>query len=150
MTPTSSNNATVNTQVSELTAVNRSAMPELGLQPSDLLQRSRAFLLVEGLHDEIVLRELIGTELEKLHVVVLPLRGATQLPSVLDSRFLFDFSEAVIIPILDNISPGPMVAAWQEAVVIAATKGTDAAGAHIRKALPTKRRDVGNKRATEN
>ncbi|MBK9741417.1 MAG: hypothetical protein IPO93_18510 [Actinobacteria bacterium] len=137
-------------QVTELTDVDRRQMHDLGLQPSDLLRRSRAFLLVEGLHDEIVLRHFVGDDLDRLRVVILPLRGAAQLPSTLDSRFLFEFTDAVLVPLLDNISAAVVTSAWNEAVTIASMKGSDAAGARIRKALPTKRDPVTRKQAPEN
>ena len=40
--------------------VERRTLEELGLSPSDLLRRQRAFLLVEGLHEELVLDEMLG------------------------------------------------------------------------------------------
>ena len=77
------------------------AMEELGLNPSDLLRRTRGFMLVEGEHDVAALTGWFADEFTDLGVEVLPLRGASKLKTVLDSRFLFEYTEAVLFPLLD-------------------------------------------------
>lgn len=87
-------------------------MDSLGLSASDLLKRQRAFILVEGAHDEIVLRTLIGGVLDQCRVDILPLRGGKNLPDVVDSQFLFLYSSAQVIVMLDNLRMPDIVGAW--------------------------------------
>jgi predicted ATPase len=121
-----------------LTAVTRSNMAALGLQPSDLLRRHRAFLLVEGHHDALLLEHFLGEQLRRLRVHVLPLRGARALPDALDSRFLFDFTDAIVVPVLDNLSAERIREIWEQALVMAAAQGAEPAGVWIRAQLPAR------------
>jgi hypothetical protein len=88
---------------------------ELGLNPSDMLRRIRGIALVEGEHDVEVLTGTIGSELERLGVTLIPTRGAARLKTVVDSRFLFEFTDAVLFPILDDLS-GPIAELWDRMV----------------------------------
>lgn len=47
-------------RVQAITGGTRSALHELGLNPSDLLRLARVYLLVEGRHDELLLRHYLG------------------------------------------------------------------------------------------
>ena len=111
-----------------------------GLHPSDLIRRQRVFLLVEGMHDEVVLTTLLGDQLAAARVTVLPMRGARRLAEVIDSQFLFHYSDAKIIALLDNVAAATLNAAWQQAVVMAAMDGPGPASAALRLALPPKDR----------
>lgn len=93
----------------------RDELEALGLGPTDLLATRRAFLLVEGEHDDIVLRELVGTEIAKLNVEILPIRGASKLPGAIEARTLFDFTDALLLALLDAIPPRGLHEAWAEA-----------------------------------
>lgn len=93
---------------------------DLGLNPSDMLRRTRGIALLEGEHDLEVLAGMIGPELERLGVALLPTRGAAKLKTVVDSRFLYEFTDATLFPILDELS-GPVAALWEDLVAAART-----------------------------
>ncbi|RYP88660.1 hypothetical protein EKO23_01860 [Nocardioides guangzhouensis] len=89
--------------VSELTSASREHLEELGLLPSDLLRRQRGLVLVEGLHDTLVLEALLGAELEALRVETRALRGTHHVsPAALG--VLFDYTPAHIFVVFDNIA----------------------------------------------
>ena len=85
----------------------------LGLNPSDLLRRTRGYALVEGEHDREVLRGMVGEELDALGVKILAVRGSTKLKTVVDSQFLYDFTDAMLFPILDDVALGTLDELWQ-------------------------------------
>ena len=114
-------------QVVPLTSVSRDELAEYGLLPSDLLRMQRGFLLVEGQHDLIVLRELLGDELDRLRIELLPMRGAGRLRATLDSRVLYDFTDAHMFVMLDALNSTDVSWIWNEAVRYAKTEGTSSA-----------------------
>ena len=124
------------TQVSQLSAPTLDVIRALGMTPSDLLRRYRAFMLVEGRHDEIVLRALIGTELDAMKVRLLPLHGARRFPHTVDSQWLFDFTDALIIAIVDNGEPELIQQTWEAGQLTDLTEGVEAAGEVVRTMLP--------------
>ena len=126
------------TRVEPLAEIHRSDLASLGLPPSDLLRRRKAILLVEGHHDELILRALIGQKLGRLGVEIVPLHGGRTLPDAIDSRLLFDFTDALIIPVVDNGNPRHISDLWERAITVAATEGVEAAGGLIRAELPHK------------
>lgn len=105
--------------VQPLPAPTIETMAQFGLRPSDLLRRQRIFLLVEGAHDQIVVNKLIGDELHAARVEVLPIRGARQLPATVDSQFLFRFTDAHIIVMLDAVDEAKVRDVWSRAVEVA-------------------------------
>ena len=109
-----------------------------GITPSDLLRRQKVFLLVEGTHDELVLTTLLKDELAAARVQVLPLRGAKQLASTIDSKFLFDYTDAHVVALVDNLSATHLQGIWDQALVAAAIEGPEAASAWLRSQLPAK------------
>ena len=127
-----------NARVSDLRPVDLSALEQLGLNPSDLLRRQRGFLLLEGLHDEVLIKEWIGSELQELRVEVLPLRGGRKLPGTVESRVLFDFSDAHLFVLLDNIAHEEVTDAWVDAQLRYLADGAKAAGDQLRERLGTK------------
>jgi predicted ATPase len=108
-----------NQQIHPIGTVQREQLDELGLLPGDLLRRQRGFLLVEGQHDAIVLQTLIGPALAELRVEILPLRGAGRLKSTLDSRVLYDFTDAHIFVMLDALDSVEVSRIWHEACRLA-------------------------------
>ena len=128
------------TRTESLQEPQRAELDEYGLSPSDLLRRRRGFLLVEGHHEVVILGASIGNELTALGIEILPLRGATQLPATIDSRLLFDFTDAVIIAVLDNGDADLIDSVWETATTIAATEGPYSAGEFVRARLPAKER----------
>jgi energy-coupling factor transporter ATP-binding protein EcfA2 len=127
-------------RVRPLVAPTKETMAEFGLAPSDLLRRQRAFLLVEGTHDEIVLEELIGDELRQARVDVLALRGARNLPATVDSQFLFDYTDAHVVVLLDAIDAATVRDVWAETVTMVTPedprKPANSCGNHCLATLP--------------
>ena len=125
-------------QLSDLRRVDLEALEVLGLTPSDLLRRQRGFLLLEGLHDEVLLKTWIGPELEQLRVEILPLRGGSKLPGTVESRVLFDFSDAHVFVLLDNIAREEIADAWLDAQARYLADGHQLAGDELRDRLGRK------------
>jgi ABC-type lipoprotein export system ATPase subunit len=80
----------------------RRTAASLGINALDRLALYRTILLVEGRHDQIVLREFIGDELEDLRVLVVPLHGGRLMPTAADSLLLADFSDHRVFAMVDN------------------------------------------------
>jgi hypothetical protein len=118
-----------------LAGVDLNALHDLGLNPSDLLRRQRAFLLVEGEHDELVFTEMFGAELKEMRVEILPIRGARKLPGTIESRVLFDFTDAHLFVILDNLDPAEVASIWSQAQVNSMTNDLGSAGELLRAGL---------------
>jgi len=114
----------------------RDVLLDLGLTPADVLSSRRGFLLVEGIHDEVVLRELLGDEIASLGVEILPLHGGTKLPGSIESQMLFDYTEAIAFALLDAISMSTFTDAWATARELQADSSTDAAKVHLLTRIP--------------
>jgi len=117
-------------QVHPLEGESKKELQEFGLLPSDLLRRQKGFLLVEGQHDLIVLDTLIGSELERLRVELLPVRGAGRLASALDSRVLYDFTDAHMFVLLDALRYQDITKIWNDSLRMAKTGILSTAIAH--------------------
>lgn len=113
--------------VSELKSADRSALDQLGLRPSDLLHWPKVLLLVEGEHDEVVLNAYLGDRLRAARVKILPLRGASKLPNTVDSRLLFELTEARLVALLDNQRASDLGTLWGAAISIRDTTSVQAA-----------------------
>ena len=93
---------------------------EAGLSPSDLLQLMSLALLVEGEHDDVVLRGLLPNDVGQSGVRLIRLHGAKYVRALLDAELLIDFTEARIMIVLDNLRHIEVQEAWraaQEALV---------------------------------
>ncbi|MHA7239558.1 hypothetical protein ACX80P_06615 [Arthrobacter sp. TMS1-12-1] len=88
---------------------------ELGLTPGDLLQLTRVFVLVEGAHDEIVLKAALGKEIQDAGGRLIPINGATHARSIADARILFDASAASVVFVLDNVRGPDALRIWEQA-----------------------------------
>ena len=104
----------------------REELRDFGLLPSDVLRRQKGFILVEGQHDLIVWNVLLGEELVQRRIEVLPMRGAAKLKSTLDSRVLFDFTDAHLFPVLDAMSRDVVSDTWSRAQQAKKTEGIQA------------------------
>ncbi|MBC7518099.1 MAG: hypothetical protein H7248_04325 [Microbacteriaceae bacterium] len=104
--------------VHRFTMEDRNSLLDMGLTVSDLLRWPRIFLLVEGEHDEIVLDAFLGQRLRTARVEILPMRGGTKLAKTIDSRVLFDFTDAHVVALLDNQRVEAIDKAWQAANVL--------------------------------
>lgn len=87
----------------------------LGLSPSDLLQLTRVFVLVEGIHDEIVLSAALGSDLRRAGARIIPINGAGHARSIADARILFDATAASIVFVTDNVDSAPALKIWNQA-----------------------------------
>jgi len=88
----------------------------LGLNPGDLLSLQRVVLIVEGRHDELVIGQLLGDRLRDLGVDLDRMGGAKiGLSSIIESRLLFDYTDSVIVIVLDNDRARELNAVWDEA-----------------------------------
>lgn len=93
----------------------RGLLEELGLTPSDLLRWPRVLLLVEGMHDHVLLDQYLGERLRASRVDVLVLRGGTRLPLTVDSRVLFEHTEAHVVGLVDNENAENLRVTWERA-----------------------------------
>jgi hypothetical protein len=100
---------------------------QLGLTAGDVLQLTRVFVLVEGLHDEIVLGHLLADDLAKSSAQLLPLRGAKDLRSVAEAKVLFSSTEAMFLIVLDGLPMEEVRPIWDEVREHAAGARTKAA-----------------------
>lgn len=98
-----------------LKGVDRSSMRSLGLQPSDLLNRVRTFLLVEGPHDRAVLEATVGDQLRAAGVNVVWVDGSKQMKAAIEGQFLCEFSDARLVAMVDNLDPNVVTDAWRAA-----------------------------------
>lgn len=110
---------------------------DLGLNPSDMLRRTRGIALVEGEHDLRILEGMIGNDLARLGVELLPLRGGSQLRTATDSRFLYEFTDAVLFPILDDLLLAPLTDLWGRHVASARIKPASEVSDELRVDLRT-------------
>jgi hypothetical protein len=83
----------------------------------------------------IILRELLGAELDRLRVQLLPLRGGKELPATIDSLVLFDFTDAHLVALLDATSAADVEAIWLDAQARFLASGADAATSVLREGL---------------
>lgn len=113
--------------VRRLDLAERDALERLGLRPSDLLRWPRVFLLVEGEHDKQMIESFFGPRLRRARVELLPLRGAKQLASTIDSRVLFKYTDATVVALLDNMSAESVGNSWQQAQLARMAEGVGAA-----------------------
>ncbi|WP_404444458.1 hypothetical protein LG315_11925 [Microbacterium marinum] len=107
--------------VRPLGEVSRRALNGLGLHPSDLLRLTRVFLVVEGLHDEVLLDHFLGQRFRAARVEIVPLHGGAKLSGTVDSRVLFDHTRAHVVGLLDNTDAAHVSGVWSAAQEIAAT-----------------------------
>ncbi|TQS94363.1 hypothetical protein EU811_00820 [Arthrobacter sp. TS-15] len=87
----------------------------LGLTPGDVLQLTRVFVLVEGEHDEIALGHLLADDPSKASAQILAIRGAKDLRSVAEAKFLFTSTEAMFLLVLDGLLIEKVRPIWDEA-----------------------------------
>ena len=121
--------------VQYLQGIDRDELDSLGLLPSDLLQQVRAFLLVEGQHEVEILEGLIGLELKRLGVEVLPLDKGSHLKDSTAAGVLFRFSDAPVVAMLDNLPPERLRTLWSEAVGYLKRNGLQSARDYLGEAM---------------
>lgn len=113
--------------IKPLTEGIRERLEDLGLAPSDLLGGLRTVILVEGLHDQVILEAAIGDRLRRAKARIYAARGAKKMGSILEGPFLVEWTNATIIPVLDSDATIDLHYIIDAAPVVAATSGIAAA-----------------------
>lgn len=136
------------TACSEMTPEMRQSVDvdALGLEPSDLLQSYRVFLLVEGAHDQAVLEGLFAAALEESRVKILPFRGVINAVSVADAAVLFDFTPAELVVLVDHVRVAELPEDWKRAQDAAKTS-PDKAVRHLKRLEDAGHKDRGTEEA---
>lgn len=88
----------------------------MGLTRGELLGLRRLVLLVEGIHDEIVLDHWFGPQLRAAGVLILPIHGTDNLPGLTQLKMVGDFLEVPVGVLLDASRELPAVKNLQRAV----------------------------------
>lgn len=88
----------------------------LGLSPAALLQTVRVFVLVEGPHDKAILDSLLLDDLRQASAVTVPMGGGLAAASIADSELLFEFTDAQVVVVLDNVAMAELMPLWQQAI----------------------------------
>jgi predicted ATPase len=109
---------------------------DLGIRPSDLLAGIRTFLLVEGEHEKIIFETIFKDELERIKCRIIVARGAKNMKDIFESQFIFDFTDAVIVSLLDNINSKDVENVWNDAKKLAQNGKIIEAGQYVRQSLP--------------
>ena len=129
----------------EIPNIVRENLDELGLHPSDLLRSIRKVLLVEGEHEVVILNTLFKDELAESRVMVIPIRGARELKSVIESTFIFEFTDAEVCVLIDNTDSEQVNNIWNWALALADQGEKEAAKKYIIDSLPTTSNKIENK-----
>lgn len=85
---------------SELAAM---APDESGLSSSDVLLMTRAWVIVEGDHDQAVLQEWLGDTLAQVRARILKMRGTDNALTILDSQLLHETTDAAVVVVVDHV-----------------------------------------------
>jgi predicted ATPase len=119
-----------------LNKIDREKFLDLGLRPSDLLAGTKTFLLVEGEHEKVIFETMFGDELQRLKCRIIVARGAKNMKDIFESQFIFDFTDAVIVSLLDNIDSKDVENVWSESKKLAQSGRIIEAGQYVRHSLP--------------
>lgn len=122
--------------VREFTSADRKELALLGLRPADLLTQIRSFLLVEGEHEKLIFEALFAEELRRLRCKIIVARGGKNMKDVFESQMIFEFSDAPVISLLDNIDAQTVTNLWKEAREMAGKGEVIEAGKYVRSRLP--------------
>lgn len=113
----------------ELTRAEVNELQAFGMQPTSLLSRDRGYLLVEGEHDKQIFEGWFAAELAEMRVAILAMRGTRNLWTVFDSELLIERTDALLMPLLDDIALEPLFDLWSKVEVqVAEGRRSDAAG----------------------
>ncbi|MGQ0631893.1 MAG: ATP-dependent nuclease [Sporichthyaceae bacterium] len=99
---------------------------ELGLTPADLLQMVRCIVIVEGKHDEVVLGALLAPDLDS-GTVIYPVGGAKAMMSLATAGLIWDFTDAAIVIVVDNVARATIAPVWEKVQASLARGGTESA-----------------------
>lgn len=124
------------TAVHRMPRLDQAALDGLGMTKADYLQLTRTFVVVEGVHDRIVLQETCGDELAKARAAIVELRGAPNAPSLLDAQFMLRFTDADFLVVLDALQPEHVDDVWLRARTAYRDSGVDSARTVLKEGLP--------------
>lgn len=110
-----------------LDLADKEALHTLGLVPADLLRLTKIFVIVEGEHDEVLLKHFLGSRLRRARVELIAQHGAKKLPHTVESTVLFDHTEAKLVGLVDNELSERLETIWEEAKRVAKTDSVDRA-----------------------
>lgn len=119
-----------------LTNIHREKFMDLGIRPSDLLAAVKTFLLVEGEHEKIIFESMFQEELKRMRCQIIVARGGKNMKDIFESQFIFDFTDAVIVSLLDNINSEDVENIWSESKKLAQSGKIIEAGQNVRQSLP--------------
>lgn len=102
------------TAISVRKGVDESDASLLGLTPADLLQLTRLFVIVEGVHDQILLEQVCSDELLEARARVLAMRGVPNAPKIVEAEFLLRFSDADFLVVMDALDPQMLEDTWAQ------------------------------------
>lgn len=88
---------------------------DFGMSPAELLQLTRAWIVVEGTHDKTVIETLIGAKLKPLSVRILIMAGHKH-ADIINSEFIFDYTDSSVLVVLDRTRGDRAQASWNHAV----------------------------------
>lgn len=129
----------------ELDSAAITELASVGLQPSSLLHLDRGYLLVEGEHDKQIVEGWFSKDLSALRVAVLPMRGTNNLWTIFDSEFLVERTDALLMPVLDDVALEPLYDLWAKAEAAVIDGRQSAATGIIKRGMskiPGKGKDV--------
>ena len=84
----------------------------LGISRADLLQLNQLILLVEGQHEMLIFGEMLGRELGRRRVLMVPLRGMFNLKAIVDLEILAHTLEHPVLAVLDNSNAPAIDGLW--------------------------------------
>lgn len=87
----------------------------LGVRPSDILTMTRVAVIVEGVHDQIVLEKCLANDLRESGAKVFAMRGTDNATALPDMQFLFDALDAPILVVVDNVTQSRIQPIWARA-----------------------------------
>lgn len=89
----------------------------LGVRPSDILTMTRVAVIVEGVHDQIVLEKSLSRDLREAGAKIFAMRGTDNAAALPDMQFLFDALDAPILVVVDNVAQSRIQPIWARAKV---------------------------------
>lgn len=98
-----------------------------GARPSDLAVLQRAFLLVEGEVDRIVIEAMFGPELQRLRVAILPFGGSDGLHAAVAAFQMLALTDADAVVLLDHIDHDRMQQVLERTADVVAKGGPNRA-----------------------
>ena len=71
------------------------------LSRADLILLTRAFLIVEGVNDQLIIENFFGTQLRRNRILVVPLHGSLKLRLLAEAEVIRRMGRLILV-LLDN------------------------------------------------